>query len=319
MARFVEALVAAPGVVSIALLTTMTVATGVGAVAEASGDALVLAALASSVPSSDCLPEESFDFLPDPDAAGSVGSPFCAFAAAATAAAVVATVVTAPGSALPCGELACADCGFAGVFGSAAFGSELAVWLPVFEVCDEDVVPLPPFALAEEELALPWAEPDDVPDVLPDGCEPPPFWLVAPDELPLLAFSVGCAGAEVVLLAALELPLLSLLPEAPVDPVVAAVACCWAGDGLAGAGGGTLAGLGAVASSRAANGLVSIWPWADAAAASEDEEAAVEALGAILGTLGTVETPEATIIMIVPLATVRPAGLLKESLYISIR
>ena len=50
-----------------------------------------------------------------------------------------------------------------------------------------------------------------------------------------------------------------------------------------------MAGTGALASSRAANGLLSIaWPWADAAAASEEEETAVEALGAILGTLGTV-------------------------------
>ena len=50
-----------------------------------------------------------------------------------------------------------------------------------------------------------------------------------------------------------------------------------------------MAGLGALASSSAAKGWLSIiWPWADAAAASEDEETAVEALGAILGTLGTV-------------------------------
>lgn len=49
-----------------------------------------------------------------------------------------------------------------------------------------------------------------------------------------------------------------------------------------------LTGPGALASSSAANGLVSIWPWPDAAAASEDAETAVEALGAILGTLGTV-------------------------------
>jgi hypothetical protein len=100
IARFGDAFAAAPGVVSIALLTTMTVATGVGALAEASGEALVPVALVSSVLSSDCVPEESFDFLPGPDAVGPVGSPFCAFAAAAAAAvaAVVATVVAAPAS-----------------------------------------------------------------------------------------------------------------------------------------------------------------------------------------------------------------------------
>ena len=106
IARFAEAFAAAPGVVSIALLTTMTVATGVGALAEASGDALVPAAAVPSVLSSDCVPEESFDFLAGPEAVvGSVGSPFCAFAfaaaaaAATVAAAVVATVVAAPASA----------------------------------------------------------------------------------------------------------------------------------------------------------------------------------------------------------------------------
>jgi hypothetical protein len=141
IARFPEAFAAAPGVVSIALLTTMTVATGVGALAEASGEALVPAALASSAPSSDCVPEESFDFLPGDDAVESVGSPFCAFAAAAAAvaAAVVATVVAAPASAFVWGVLVCAVCGFAGVFGSAALGSfalgsELTVGPPVFRV-----------------------------------------------------------------------------------------------------------------------------------------------------------------------------------------
>jgi hypothetical protein len=141
IARFAEAFAAAPGVVSIALLTTITVATGVGVLAEASVGALVLAALASPEPSPDCVPEESFDFLPGPDGVEAVGSPFCAFAAAAAAAAaaVVVTAAAAPVSALLCGVLVCADCGPAGAFGSAALGSvafglELAVVPPVFGV-----------------------------------------------------------------------------------------------------------------------------------------------------------------------------------------
>jgi hypothetical protein len=97
------------------------------------------------------------------------------------------------------------------------------------------VVPLPPLAFGAEELALPCAEPDAAPDVLPEGCEPPLFWLVALEELLPLAFSVGCTDAEAVPPAALEPPLLSVVPdEAPADPVVAVAVCCWAGDGLDG-------------------------------------------------------------------------------------
>jgi hypothetical protein len=94
---------------------------------------------------------------------------------------------------------------------------------------------LPPLALAEEELALTCVGPDDAPDVVPEGCEPLPFWAVAPEELVPLAVPLGCGGVGGVLFAALELPLLVLVsaPEAPADPVGGAVVCCWAGDGLA--------------------------------------------------------------------------------------
>jgi hypothetical protein len=148
-----------------------------------------------------------------------------------------------------------------------------------------------PLAPAEEEVVLACVGADDAPDVVPESeCCGPPFWAVAPEELVPLAFPLGCGDAGAVLSAALELPLLVSAPEAPADPLGAAVVCCWVGGGLAGAcDGGVLTGPGALASRKAANGFVSIiWPWADAAAASEDEETAVEALGAILGTLGTV-------------------------------
>jgi hypothetical protein len=61
-----------------------------------------------------------------------------------------------------------------------------------------------------------------------------------------------------------------------------------------------------------------MWPWADAAAASEEEETAAEALGAILGTLGTVGNSGSDIIMVVSLATGRPASLSIKTIYISI-
>jgi hypothetical protein len=284
-------------VVSIALLTTMTVATGVGALAEASGDAFAAAALASSVLPSDCEPEEPFDFLAGPDAVESVGSPFCAFAAAAAAAAaaVVATVVAAPGSALGWGALACADCGSAGAFGSAAlgsvaFGSELAVAPPVFGVCEAGAAALPTPAFADEELVLAFPG-ADAPDVELDWLAPLPFWVVAPEVSVPPDFPAGCGGADGVPPAAfelLELPLLASVCEALAGPGVAPAVCCWAGDGLAEAcGDGPLAWIGALAASSTANGLVSIWPWADGAVGSEGDETAVEALCAILGTLGT--------------------------------
>jgi hypothetical protein len=184
-----------------------------------------------------------------------------------------------------------------------------------------DAVPLLPLALADGEVPLACVGADDAPDVVPECCEPPLFWAVAPEELVPLGFPLGCGDAGAVLSAALELPLLLLsAPEAPADPLGAAVVCCWVGDGLAGAcDGGMLTGPGALASRKAANGFVSIiWPWADAAAASEDEETAVEALGAILGTLGTVGNSGSDNNNGYLLATRRPALSFKESLYISV-
>jgi hypothetical protein len=177
--------------------------------------------------------------------------------------------------------------------GSVAFGSELAVVPPVFGVGAADAAALPPLALADEELvpALPGA--DDAPDVELDCLALLPFWVVAPEESLPPDLPVGCGGAEAVLPAALELPELPLLVsdcEALAGPAVAAAVCCWVGDGLAEAcnDGGPLVGSGALAASSTANGLVSIWPWADAAVEGEGDETAVEALCAILGTLGTV-------------------------------
>jgi hypothetical protein len=171
-------------------------------------------------------------------------------------------------------------------------------------------------ALAEEELAPACCGADDAPDVAPECCVPLPF-CVAPEELLPLAFPLGCGGVGEGLPDALESPLLASVPEAPADPVGAAAVCCWAGAELAGAGGGKLAGLGALASSSAANGLVSIWPWADAAAASEDDETAVEALGAKLDTLGTVGDSGSDNNNDCLLATGRPASLEDKILYIS--
>lgn len=74
------------------------------------------------------------------------------------------------------------------------------------------------------------AEADDASDFVPECCEPPPFWVVAPEELALLAFAVDCGDAGGALPAALELPLLAPVPEAPVEPVVVAVVCCWGGE-----------------------------------------------------------------------------------------
>ena len=79
---------------------------------------------------------------------------------------------------------------------------------------------------------MPCGEADDAPDVVFGCCEPPPFWVVAPDELVPLPVPDGCGGADTVLLAVLEPALLPPLPEAPADPVEAAAVCCWAGDGL---------------------------------------------------------------------------------------
>jgi hypothetical protein len=62
-----------------------------------------------------------------------------------------------------------------------------------------------------------------------------------------------------------------------------------------------------------------MWPWADAAAASEDDETAVEALGAILGTLGTGGNSGSDNNNGYLLATGRPAVLSKKRIYISIR
>jgi hypothetical protein len=89
---------------------------------------------------------------------------------------------------------------------------------------------VPLLALAEEELALPCAEADDAPVL--GCCEPPPLWVVAPEELVPLPVPVGCGDVDTVLLAALEPALLPSFPEAPADPVEGAGVCCWAGDGL---------------------------------------------------------------------------------------
>ena len=80
-----------------------------------------------------------------------------------------------------------------------------------------------------------------------------------------------------------------------------------------------MAGAGALASSSAANGLVStMWLWADAAAESEDDETAVEALCAILGTLGTVGNSGSDNNNDCLLATGRPPPAPIKTVYISI-
>jgi hypothetical protein len=115
-----------------------------------------------------------------------------------------------------------------------------------------------------------------VPFVVPVGCDP-------------------VAGLE----AELELlPLLSPWLPLPAELFGGAGVCCGTGGGLAGAG-GTLAGPDTPASSKAANGCESMfWLCADACAGDgEVSETAAEALGK-LGTLGTLELREATLVMV---------------------
>jgi hypothetical protein len=158
-------------------------------------------------------------------------------------------------------------------------------------------LPLLPFvADAADEFALPFADvlPDDGP---PCGWGPLPFCVLAPDVADVvvpLAFAAGGCGAAAGLAVAVEAvsPVLSAWLTVPAEPVVAAGPGCGPGGGLAGTGGGTLlfAGLVTPASSKAEKGWPSIfWLCADAAAEEADAETAVEALGAILGTLGTLE------------------------------
>jgi hypothetical protein len=170
----------------------------------------------------------------------------------------------------------------------------LAVAVPVLVAggVADFALPLLPFD-AVDEFALPFA------DVLPDDgapcCWGPlPFCVLAPDVVEPLAFAGGGCGAAAGLAVAVEevSPVLSAWLAVPAEPVVAAGPCCGPGGELAGAGGGTLlfAGLVTPASSNAAKGWPSIfWLCAEAAAEEADAETAAEALGAILGTLGTLE------------------------------
>ncbi len=134
---------------------------------------------------------------------------------------------------------------------------------------------------------------------------------MAPEEFVPLVFAAGCCGPVVTLVAEPELlPL--LLPFALVSPwlplpaelVDGAGVCCGAGGGLGGAG-GTLAGPDTPASSKAAKGCAAMfWLCVDASAGDGDvSETAAEAL-CILGTLGTLELREATLVMI----CLQPAG-----------
>ncbi|HUC52201.1 MAG TPA: hypothetical protein VMA30_22655 [Xanthobacteraceae bacterium] len=148
-------------------------------------------------------------------------------------------------------------------------------------------LPLLPFD-AVDECVLPFA------DVLPDDGAPCcwallPFCVLAPDAVVPLAFAdVGCGtAAELAVAVEAASPVLSTWLAVPAEPVVAAGPCCGPGGGL----GRTLlfAGLVTPASSRAAKGWLSIFWFCAAAAEEADAETAVEALGAILGTLGTLE------------------------------
>lgn len=143
---------------------------------------------------------------------------------------------------------------------------------------------------------------DEAPDVLPEGWELLPFCALAPDEV--LPFALPLGGEDgcgwvcdaPVAPAAVELELLlvvALWLPVPAELVEGADACCCgAGGGLAGGAGTLLAGSVAPAFSRAAKGWLAFWLEADAAADSAEEvDTAGEALGAILGTLGTFGTP----------------------------
>ena len=85
---------------------------------------------------------------------------------------------------------------------------------------------MPSLAFAEDELGLEFPALDDAPDLVPDCREPPPLCAVVLEELTPLDFPAGCGGADTALPAALELPLLASLAEAPAGAVAAAVVCC---------------------------------------------------------------------------------------------
>ncbi len=188
---------------------------------------------------------------------------------------------------------------FAGAFGSVSVGSVvlgsvefeagLAAAVPVFAAdgAPDFVLPLLPFPLrAADELRFAGGVTDD-------GAlccwVLLPLCVVAPEAFVPLPFPACDSDAAVDVVALL----LSDWPDAPPEPV-APPDPCGAGAGLAGAEGGTLlllllfAGPVTPASSKAAKGWEpAFWLCAEAAAEAAAEETAVEALGAILGTLGT--------------------------------
>jgi hypothetical protein len=239
---------------------------------------------------------ESLDFFADPDVPDVVASVFCAFAAAAMVAAAAAPAF-APALVSGCGALACGAAPFAGVEEFGAFGSTFAVAATVaFGAREAGVEGVPLFAV----------EPGDVlPDVAPFDCCAP-FAFVAEEFVPFgVAVGCCCPVGEAVLEPALLLPPFALLSLwLPLPAELFAGVCCGAGGGLAGAG-GTLTGADMPASSNAANGWESMfWLCADACAGDgEISEAAAEALD-ILGTLGTLELREATLVVV----CLQPAG-----------
>jgi hypothetical protein len=183
--------------------------------------------------------------------------------------------------------------------------------VPAIGVCDALAGAAPPCEFAPDDFEFApdefeFAPEDEVPDVAALDCFPLlPFCAFEP-ELVLFGLPVGCCGAAVAFEVEL-LPLLLLFPlllaslPLPAELFGGAEVCCGAevcwgvGGGLAG-GAGTLAGPDTPASSNAANGCASVfWLCADACAGDgEVSETAVEALGAILDTLGTLELREAT-------------------------
>jgi hypothetical protein len=173
--------------------------------------------------------------------------------------------------------------------------------VPAFGSCEALAGAVPLFEFAPDEFAF--APEAEVPDAAAPDCFPPsPFWTSDP-ELVLFVLPVACCGPAVVfeLVVALDVELFALFPLlAPSLPLPAelfdgAGFCCGAGGGLAGAA-GKFADPDMPASSNAANGCASMfWLCPDACTGDgEAREAAVEALGAILGTLGTLELREAT-------------------------
>jgi hypothetical protein len=177
--------------------------------------------------------------------------------------------------------------------------------VPAIGVCDALAGAAPPFEFAPDDFEFApdefeFAPEDEVPDVEALDCFPLlPFCAFEPELVPF-GLPVGCCGGAVALEVEL-LPLLLLFPlllaslPLPAELFGGAEVCCGAGGGLAGAA-GTFAGPDTPASSNAANGCASVfWLCADACAGDgEVSETVVEALGAILDTLGTLELREAT-------------------------